>query len=150
MRTEVAFLGCAGRQGRMNPAFRRSPKTSPNSHTPPSQDRNPKGAKGRTASGLAETCPHRAAGELNRPQRRRRCYEHIDIPPIHPFVTGTAQLNGHTALQAVTELSPYLRAHVRNRKVKDVSNYDVPHRSFAFGQIGTPCTIFHFAGLVFT
>jgi transposase len=23
----------------------------------------------------------------NRPQRRRRCYEHIDIPPIRPSVT---------------------------------------------------------------
>ena len=97
-------------------------KTSQNSHTPPSQDRDPNGGKRKngerprkprpsrpgaaraltdspdaTIRCLAETCPHCAAGVSNRPQRRRRCYEHIDIPPIRPSVTRIELYGGRCA-----------------------------------------------------
>ncbi len=87
-------------------------KTSKNSHTPPSQDQKPGGGAGKGASKarklrpsrpgvprrlsdepdgtvqrFAATCPHCTADVSGARQRRRRCYEHIDIPPIRPHVT---------------------------------------------------------------
>jgi transposase len=87
-------------------------KTSQNSHTPPSQDQkggsggNKDGKKRRqprasrpgfarhltdaadaTIRRFAESCPQCAADVSGDTQRRRRCYEHIDIPPIRPHVT---------------------------------------------------------------
>jgi transposase len=85
-------------------------KTSQNSHTPPSQDRKASGGGNKdgklrkprpsrpgaaraltdspdaTIRCLAETCPHCAAA-VGHPQRRRRRWEHIEIPPIRPHVT---------------------------------------------------------------
>ena len=86
-------------------------KTSRNSHTPPSQDRKPSagvktdgkqgnprpsrpGVARRLTEGpdatirrFAEACPGCAADVSGQPQRRRRRYEHIEIPPIRPHVT---------------------------------------------------------------
>lgn len=85
-------------------------KTSRNSHTPPSQDRKAsenKGKRGKrrrrpsrpgvaramtdapdaTIRRFAETCPHCLTDVSGQRQRRRRGYEHIEIPPIRPHVT---------------------------------------------------------------
>jgi transposase len=86
-------------------------KTSQNSHTPPSQDRKGSGGGKRdgkrrrprpsrpgvarhltdapdaTIRRFAESCPQCAADVSGDKQRRRRCYEHIEIPPIRPHVT---------------------------------------------------------------
>lgn len=90
----------------------RPKKTSKNSHTPPSQDQKPGGGAGKseakarkprpsrpgvtrrmsdepdeTVQRFAATCPNCAADVSGARQHRRRCYEHIDIPPIRPHVT---------------------------------------------------------------
>jgi transposase len=86
-------------------------KTSQNSHIPPSQDRKGSSGENRdskrrrprpsrpgvarhlsdapdaTIRRFAERCPRCAADVSGHEQRRRRCYEHIDIPPIRPHVT---------------------------------------------------------------
>ena len=87
-------------------------KTSKNSHTPPSQDQKGGGGAGKSAAKarkprpsrpgvarrlsddpdetvrrFAARCPHCAADVSGARQHRRRCYEHIDIPPIRPHVT---------------------------------------------------------------
>lgn len=87
-------------------------KTSQNSHTPPSQDRKPGGAGGKTEGRrrkprpsrpgsarsltdapdqtikrLATGCPHCAADVSGQRQSCRHRYDHIDIPPIAPVVT---------------------------------------------------------------
>lgn len=100
----------------------RPKKTSKNSHTPPAQDQKPgsdagkKEAKARkprpsrpgvtrqltdapdeTVRRFAATCPHCAADISRGKQRRRRCYEHIDIPPIRPYVTRIELYGGRCA-----------------------------------------------------
>ena len=87
-------------------------KTSKNSHTPPSQDQKPGGGAGKseakarkprpsrpgvtrrmsdqpdeTVQRFAARCPHCAADVSGARQYRRRCYEHIDIPPVRPHIT---------------------------------------------------------------
>ena len=86
-------------------------KTSQNSHTPPSQDQKPSKSKGKagerrkprrsrpgvarqmtdapdaTIRRFASTCPCCSADVSGQKQRRRRRYEHIEIPPIRPHVT---------------------------------------------------------------
>jgi transposase len=86
-------------------------KTSQNSHTPPSQDQKASSggkkdgkrhqprrsrpgvarpltdAPDATIRRFAESCPQCATDVSGHKQRRRRCYEHIDIPPIRPHVT---------------------------------------------------------------
>jgi transposase len=86
-------------------------KTSQNSHTPPSQDQKPSRSQGKegkrrpprpsrpgvsrrmsdapdvTIRRFATACPRCSADVSQQKQRRRRGYEHIEIPPIRPHVT---------------------------------------------------------------
>ncbi len=100
----------------------RPKKTSNNSHTPPSQDQKPGGGAGKseakarkprpsrpgvtrrlsdepdeTVRRFAATCSHCAADVSGARQRRRRCDEHIDIPPIRPHVTRIELYGGRCA-----------------------------------------------------
>src|SRR5512143_1243293 len=97
-------------------------KTSRNSHTPPSQDHKPGGGTRRneakrrkprpsrpgvarrladppdeTIRRFAVMCAHCAADVSGGKQRRRRCYEHIDIAPIRPHVTRIELYGGRCA-----------------------------------------------------
>src|SRR5512143_2050400 len=97
-------------------------KTSRNSHTPPSQDHKPGGGTRRneakrrkprpsrpgvarrladppdeTIRRFAVMCAHCAADVSGGKQRRRRCYEHIDIAPIRPHVTRVELYGGRCA-----------------------------------------------------
>ena len=96
-------------------------KTSQNSHTPPSQDRQPaaganKDGKRRkprpsrpgsaralcdapdeTIKRLATACPHCAADVSGQTQTCRHRYDHIDIPPIAPVVTRIELFGGRCA-----------------------------------------------------
>lgn len=111
--TEQAALieRLAARIAELEALLAKPAKTSQNSHTPPSQDRKPSGGERKdgkrrkprpsrpgvarrladapdaTIRRFAETCPQCAADVSGQKQRRRRCWEHIDIPPIRPHVT---------------------------------------------------------------
>lgn len=109
----------------------RPKKTSKNSHTPPSQDQKPGGGAGKsdakarkprpsrpgvtrrlsdapdeTVRRFAATCPHCAADVSGARQQRRRCYEHIDIPPIRPHITRIELFGGRCACCSKRSFAP--------------------------------------------
>src|SRR5512134_456310 len=102
----------AARMAALEAQLAQPKKTSQNSSIPPSQDQKPScGAKtdaarkksacgghagvtrtltndpNETIQRFAQRCPHCAVDVSGQKQRCRRCYDHMDIPPIRPHVT---------------------------------------------------------------